>query len=149
MRGVPSNAVARGSRSGLLFLAILFAGVVTSSVLVEMGATGTLDAQALAFGSGVTNGLVPGNALRMAAVFTLSVSTLGLRTRAMPRWLVLVWYAVALVLLIAPDGLPEVAFLFLGWVLIVSVALLLIGSAADQHRLTDDNVATDREKEMP
>ena len=85
----------------------------------------------------------------MAAVFTLSVSTLGPRARAMPHWLVLVGYAVALVLLISPDGLPGVAFLFPGWVLIVSYALLLIGSAADQHRLIDDNVATDRKKEMP
>jgi hypothetical protein len=41
--------------------------------------------------------------MRMAAVFTLSVSTLGLRTSAMPRWVAYLGYLSALILLLALD----------------------------------------------
>jgi hypothetical protein len=120
--------------SGLLFLAMLFAGVVTASALVDMAADGPIDPDVVALGTGLTDGLVSGYGLRMAAVFTLSVSTLGLRTASMPRWLVLLGYAVALVLLVSPDGQAWVGYFFPGWVLVVSVALLLVdpppGSAA-------------------
>jgi hypothetical protein len=37
----------------------------------------------------------------MAAVFTLSVSTVGLRTSALPRWVSYLGYLMALVLLVA------------------------------------------------
>jgi hypothetical protein len=41
------------------------------------------------------------------------------------RWLTLLGYAVALVFLVAPDGHLAIVFLFPGWVLLVSVLLLL------------------------
>ena len=39
--------------------------------------------------------------MRMAAVFTLSVSTVGLRTSGLPRWVSCLGYLVALTLLLA------------------------------------------------
>ena len=39
--------------------------------------------------------------MRMAAAFTLTVSTVGLRTSALPRWVSYLGYLLALVLLIA------------------------------------------------
>jgi hypothetical protein len=40
-------------------------------------------------------------AMRIAAVFTLSVSTVGLRTSGLPRWVSYLGYLVALTLLLA------------------------------------------------
>jgi hypothetical protein len=64
-------------------------------------------------------------AMRMAAVFVISVSTVGLRTAALPRWASLLGYAVALLLLIAADAQKWVQLLFPAWVLLVSVVILV------------------------
>ena len=42
-------------------------------------------------------------AMRMAAVFTISTATIGLRTSFIPRWLAFSGYAIALVLLASPS----------------------------------------------
>ena len=63
--------------------------------------------------------------MRMAAVFTLSVSTVGLRTRAIPRWAAFVGFAVALVLLVAAGEHRWSQLVFPLWVLLVSVVILM------------------------
>ena len=65
-------------------------------------------------------------AMRMAAVFTLSVSTVGLRTAAMPRWVVYLGYLVALTLLVAAGEHKWFQLLFPAWVLLVSVVILFV-----------------------
>ena len=88
--------------SGLLFLAMLFAGAaVTDERAGGRDAARRPDAAVWAFGRDSTQTLVSVYAMRMAAVFTLSVSTVGLRTRAIPRWVAFLGFAVALVLLVA------------------------------------------------
>jgi hypothetical protein len=62
---------------------------------------------------------------RMAAVFVLSVTTLGLRTRLVPRWLVAVGYVVAVALLLSPPISGWSQLLFPGWVLVLSVQILV------------------------
>jgi hypothetical protein len=63
--------------------------------------------------------------MRMAAVFTLSVSTVGLRTGAVPRWVPYVGYAVALLLLLAAGEHKWVQLVFPVWVLLLSTVILL------------------------
>ena len=72
--------------SGLLFLAMLFQGAVTASSMMEMLAAAESRRERLGFGRTTTQSLISVYAMRMAAVFTLSVSTLGMRTRAIPPW---------------------------------------------------------------
>ena len=64
--------------------------------------------------------------MRMAAVFTLSVSTVGLRTSGLPRWVSYLGYLVALTLLLAAGEHKWFQLLFPAWVLLVSVAILLV-----------------------
>jgi hypothetical protein len=52
----------------------------------------------------------------------------------MPRSLVLVRYAVALFFIAAPGGHPAIGYLFPPWVVLVSVVLLLLRTAAERHR---------------
>jgi hypothetical protein len=61
------------------------------------------------------------DAMRMAAVFTISTATIGLRTRFMPRWIGFSGYAIALVLLLAIGITPWVRLLFPLWILILSL----------------------------
>ena len=110
--------------SGLLFLAMLFAGAVTSASLMEMLAGRNVNAELWAYGRTSTQALISLYAMRMAAVFTLSVSTLGLRTSALPRWVSFVGYGVALVLLFGAGEHKWSQLVFPAWVLLVSIVIL-------------------------
>ena len=63
--------------------------------------------------------------MRMAAVFTLSVSTVGIRAGALPRWVSYLGYASALVLLVAGGEHKWTQLVFPLWVLLVSVVILV------------------------
>jgi hypothetical protein len=110
--------------SGLLFLGMLFVGAATSTSLVEMLAGPNVNADVWAFGRDSTQGLITVYAMRMAAVFTLSVSTVGLRTSVMPRWVFYLGYLSALVLLLAAGEQEWTQLVFPTWVLLVSVVIL-------------------------
>jgi hypothetical protein len=111
--------------SGLLFLAMLFQGAVTTTSLMLMLAGTHVDTNLWSFGIGTTQTLVSVYAMRMAAVFTLSVSTVGLRTSAFPRWVSYTGYVVALVLLLAAGEHKWTQLVFPLWVLLLSVVILL------------------------
>ena len=66
-------------------------------------------------------------ALRMAAVFMISLATIWLKTGLMPRWLVIVTYVVALAHSVASDVSMWMTLAFPIWVLVVSVLLLVRG----------------------
>ena len=110
--------------SGLLFLGMMFEGAVMLTSLMEMLARPDLDASTWAFGRSATQTLISVYAMRMAAVFTLSVSTVALRTAAVPRWVAFLGYAVALVLLVAAGEHRWTQLVFPAWVLTVSVVIL-------------------------
>jgi hypothetical protein len=116
--------------SGLLFLAMLFTGAVTSTSLMEMLAGSNPNADLFAYGRSTTQTLISVYAMRMAAVFTLSVSTVGLRASAMPRWVSYLGYLVALTLLLAAGEQKWFQLLFPGWVLLVSVVILFVRPAS-------------------
>ena len=111
--------------SGLLFLAMLFVGAVTASSLTAMLAGPDVNADLWAFGRTSTQALVSVYAMRMAAVFTLSVSTAGLRTSALPRWVAILGYLVAATLLVAGGEHTWIQLAFPAWVLLVSVVILV------------------------
>ena len=111
--------------SGLLFLAMMFSGTVTSTSLLEMLAGRTPNIDIWAYGRSSTQVLISVYAMRMAAVFVLSVSTLGLRTSAIPRWVSFLGYAVALVLLVAAGEHKWTQLVFPAWVLLLSVVILV------------------------
>jgi hypothetical protein len=81
--------------SGLLFLAMLFTGAAISASLIAMLAGANANAEVFAYGRDTAQGLLSVYAMRMAAVFTLSVSTVGLRTSALPRWVSYLGYLMA------------------------------------------------------
>ena len=111
--------------SGLLFLVMLFQSAVNATSLVAMASGDDLDAAVWTFGRGTTESLISVYAMRMAAVFTLSVSTVALRTAAVPRWVPFTGYGVALVLLLVAGQHKWAQLLFPAWVLVLSIAILL------------------------
>ncbi|WP_448005181.1 hypothetical protein [Agromyces bauzanensis] len=110
--------------SGLLFIGMMFMSAVTSVTMLEVIASPNADADLWAFGRTSAETLISVYAMRMAAVFTLSVSTVGLRTSSVPRWVFYLGYLVALVLLVASGERQWTPLLFPAWVLLLSVILL-------------------------
>ena len=74
--------------------------------------------------------------MRMAAVFTISVSTVGLRTSALPRWVSYIGYLVALILLVAAGEQKWTQLMFPAWVLLVSVVILLTRPPSREARVS-------------
>ncbi|GAY18252.1 hypothetical protein [Mycobacterium sp. shizuoka-1] len=126
--------------SGLLFLAMMFvtsaigAGLSGSNSAVGQEALG--HSEVAVFGQMVVLALSKTYALRMAAVFMISLATIWLRTGLMPRWLVFVSYVLAVSLLISSDISMWLTLSFPIWVLVVS--LLLLARAGVFEGLRDD-----------
>lgn len=125
--------------SGLLFLAMLF---VSSAIAGGIVATAPLlsDEQSRSeittFGRAVMLQVSNIYALRMAGVLLISLATMWLRTGVMPRWLAIVTYAVAAVLLFVTTLSLWATLIFPIWVLGVSVLILV-----QNYRRTHDRSA--------
>jgi hypothetical protein len=111
--------------SGLLFLALMFVAAVTSLSLMQMLDSPNASPDVWRYGRDTSQGLITVYAMRMAAVFTLSVSTAGLRASALPRWVCYLGYLVALALLVGSAEQRWLQLLFPAWVLLVSAVILL------------------------
>jgi hypothetical protein len=64
--------------------------------------------------------------LRMAGVFMMSLGTIWIRTKIMPRLLVFLTYGLALVLLLGINISLWLSLIFPGWVLVISVEILIL-----------------------
>jgi hypothetical protein len=118
--------------SGLLFLAMVFAGAGVGVGLERSHVAG--DPDVATFGQMVMLAVWKTYALRMAAVFMISLATIWLKTGLMPRWLVAVSYLAAFGLLVASDITMWLTLAFPIWVLVVSVLLLVRAGVIDLDR---------------
>jgi hypothetical protein len=108
--------------SGLLFLAMMFVASAVGVALVAGRGAPTHD-QLTAFGQTLVIALSKTYALRMAAVFMISLATIWLRTALMPRPLVYGTYAMALALMAAAEVSVWLVLAFPVWVLVVSALI--------------------------
>ncbi|SFE23999.1 hypothetical protein [Streptomyces mirabilis] len=107
--------------SGLVFVATMFAaGAAAGSVL----------SQPSGFGRDFAYTLMTTYALRMAAVFVFTTSTIGHRLGVLPRPLAVFGYLAGLVLLVAGSSLPWAELVFPFWALVVSLHILRVGLRA-------------------
>ncbi|WP_414687970.1 hypothetical protein [Mycobacterium sp.] len=113
--------------SGLLFLAMMFVSTAVAAGLVASNAAVAdpgAHAEMIDFGKMVVLSSSKTYAVRMAAVFMISLATIWLRTSLMPRWLSVLSYVAAVALLVAGDLSMWVMMAFPVWVLVVSGLLL-------------------------
>jgi hypothetical protein len=118
--------------SGVLFLAMLFVASGVGAGLERSDAAAHPDVAT--FGQMVLLAVSKTYALRMAAVFMISLATIWLKTGLMPRWLVGVTYLVAVGLLLASDITMWLVLAFPIWVLVVSLLLLIRAGVIDLDR---------------
>ncbi len=127
--------------SGLLFLAMMFASSAVGAGLAESRHYSGADSGVGIFGQMLLLKLSKTYALKMAAVFMMSLATIWLRTGLMPRWLVLLSYAAAVILIIGGDTTMWLVLAVPVWVLIVSVMFLVRAGVFEAHRDEDQDRA--------
>jgi hypothetical protein len=113
--------------SGLLFLAMLFFSAATTGSLVLGHAADPArfaGSQTFAFGRLIVYEIFNIYAIKMAAVFMVVTSTLALRTRFLPRWVAVLGYGIAALLVLNSRYIEWLILAFPGWVLLVSLAIL-------------------------
>lgn len=114
--------------SGLLFLAMLFAaGAVAAGIIMGFGVMPDrlVESGVYTFGRAAVYQLVNVYAMKMAAVFMISTSTVAMLTGIFPRWMAWLGYGLALLMLLSTGYIFFWApLVFPIWVLLVSVNML-------------------------
>jgi len=125
--------------SGLLFVGMLFTGAGLLSALLNLEArSGAVSADTVGLVQNTTAILLGTFGARMAAVFTLSVTTAGLRTHILPRWLAVAGYAAAVALFLSPPISNWAQLVFPCWVLVLSLFILAsAGHPGSMERTSD------------
>ena len=119
--------------SGLLFVAMLFTAsslLATLLVLFDRGLPVTGDSMVTL--QVLTHALMGTFGARMAAVFTIAVTSVGMRAALVPRWLVAVGYVAGLALLLSPPLSRWSQMVFPIWVLMLSLHILVARRSGDQ-----------------
>ena len=113
--------------SGLLFVAMMFACAAVAGGLVLSYREGSVvpPAELWSFGREVTLALQGVYAMRMAAVFTISATTIASRLGQLPRWLAVFGMGTGLALLFAAGAVAWIEILFPLWVFVFSLHILI------------------------
>ena len=121
--------------SGRLFVAMLFtAAGVMGGLLGLYSGTHPVSAANVQLVAAVSTSLLTTFSIRMAAVFTLVVTSLGRRNGIVPGWLVVIGYLTALVLLFAPPRTLWATLLFPVWVFLLSVHIIFASAGTEGDR---------------
>jgi hypothetical protein len=132
--------------SGYLYLGMTFAAAAaTGAVLVLYASNPGLLAVSEIYSLGlvISNRLNTVYAMRMAGAFMTVLGTIWVRTGVMPRWLALVTYLLAAVLLISIGFTPWVVLVFPAWVLTISVSILVLNYRRTHEQEITDGLSMD------
>jgi hypothetical protein len=127
--------------SGMITVVLLFIWAAIFGAMMgatTLAAVGLADDDVYVFGFALMNQIIGNYALRIAGVYMTAIATLWTRTGAMPRWLTIVTYILALGFLVAAGWAREARFIFPAWVFVVSVYILVLN-----YRRTHDREAMD------
>lgn len=114
--------------SGLLYVAMMFvSGAVAEAVLtlVATRSDALLSSGSFDLAREEVFRITSIYATKMAGVFMISTSTIFTQTRVVPRWIALLGYGLALVLLLSAVHIRLLAAVFPLWVMIISVWILV------------------------
>ncbi len=130
--------------SGYLYLGMTFASAaaIGGALILYASDPGML------VGSGVyslalatSNRLNAVYAMRMAGAFMMVLGTIWVRTGVMPRWLALITYLLAAVLLVSIGFTPWVVLVFPAWVFMISVAILVLNYRRTRKQVGPDGLS--------
>ena len=116
-----------GSSIILIVMLFIWGATMGASFSIINSAVGkTVDNDIFIFGFTFMNQIIGNYALRIAGIYMFSIGTIWTKSRAMPRWLSILTFVVAAGFLFFANSVREARFIFPGWVLIVSVYILIL-----------------------
>jgi hypothetical protein len=113
--------------SGLLFIVMVFNAAATAGGILRVlgsGSEALIQSGTYALGRAEIQQAMHIYAMKMAAVFMTTTSTISLQTRALPRWMAVLGYLLALLLLVSVGTVEWIPLVFPLWVLLISVHIL-------------------------
>jgi hypothetical protein len=113
--------------SGLLFIAMLFsAGIIAGgiSTVLSSGSKNLIQSDTYTLGRAEIAQIMDIYAMKMAGVFMITTSTIALKTQIFTRWMAVLGYILALVLLLSVGTIRWIPLVFPMWVLVISVYIL-------------------------
>ena len=122
--------------SGLLYLAMIFSTAAIAGGLLAVSAVDPellVNSGMLIFGRAIIYKFNNVYAMRMAGMFMMVLGTIWVRTGLMPRWLALMTYLTALILLIGISFNPWITIIFPIWVFIISAFILALNYSSKQE----------------
>jgi len=114
--------------SGLLFVAMLFVGAAIAGGLLadtSIPAGQAASSELWALQRRITFTIINVYAIRMGAVFILSTTMIGVRTRTIPRWLAVVGFVASVILLFGVNISPLLNLVMPVWAFVLSAYLLV------------------------
>jgi hypothetical protein len=120
--------------SGLLFIGMMFISAAVAGGILRAASLlqGTqLGDDVLTFARATMFTTTNVYATRMAGVFMLSLGTIWIRTRVMPRLFVFLTYGLALVMLVSVNVSLWLILIFPAWVLVISIYILVVSMRGD------------------
>jgi hypothetical protein len=132
--------------SGLLYLGMTFASAAIAGGLLTAY---SLDPDLVTSGGlflltrAISNRFTTVYAIRMAGMFMFVLGTIWVRTKIMPRWLALVTYALAIVLLISVGITHWIILAFPAWVLLISAYILNLNFLYQKGELEIEGLTLD------
>jgi hypothetical protein len=136
--------------SGLLFLGMTFVSAALTGGLLATYAVipaQMVESGLYTFGRQVVYQIANVYGMRMAGVFMISLGTVWVRTRTMPRWLAFLTYGLALFLLVSLSHNLWVTLIFPGWVLVISIYILAMNLRRQRAGAEDGTSLMDERKE--
>ena len=113
----------------MLFLAMLFAAAAVVGAVILVASVSEpnelISSATFRFARAVSYIMMNVYAIKMAAVFMISTSTIVIRTGIAPRWIAYVGYLLALVLLIGSYYIGWSFVILPAWVLLISAYILV------------------------
>jgi len=114
--------------SGLLYIAMMFVSAALAGGLIRVLGSGTenlIRSGAYALSRAEIYQATQVYGIKMAGVFMISTCTISLRTRIVPRWMSVLGYALALLLLLSIGTIEWIPLVFPAWIFLVSVYILI------------------------
>ena len=114
--------------SALIYLAMIFAAAAVAASLVSSYSftpQSLLDSGLYIYNRSLIWQLLNIYSIRMSSVFMISLGTIWIKTAVMPRWLALITYGSALVLMFSISYSTWITLLFPAWVFVISIYILV------------------------
>ena len=113
--------------SGLLFIAMVFSAAAIAGGIITVLSSGSenlIQSGAYALGRAQIAQTMHIYAMKMAAVFMITTSTISIQTRAFPHWMAVLGYVLSVMLLLSVGTIEWIPLVFPVWVLLISAYIL-------------------------